>query len=448
MTAAMLGADAAGTAHGAPALTDGIPEDWRECPHCALISVLPAMCPELVADCPRCHHTLWRMRRYGFELPLACALAAALFYSFAAIAPFLEISAYGRFQLAHIETGPVQLASQGFDALALLVLAVTLILPAVEIGIMLITLVALETRLLPAAILKDIFRWYAPIKPWAMVDVYLLGFLVAYTRLAVIAAVHLDTALFSLVGLMLSMAAANAALDHEAIWRELGYEAPDSPRCIKTPTAPADCVLIGCHSCGLLNQAVVGDTCRRCNEILLKRKPDSIGRSWAFVIAAALLYVPANLYPVMAITGLKGTQDFTIMGGIFELSERGLWPLAGLVFFASIVIPMLKLLLLGYMLTQTQLQRDEHLLGRTMAFRFIDFIGRWSMIDVFMISILVALVRFGQFAGVEAELGAPCFAAVVVLTMFGVVSFDPRVMWDMAELGHAQRARDAKGLRA
>jgi paraquat-inducible protein A len=425
--------------------SENIPENWRECPHCGLISALPVMCPELTADCPRCQHVLWRMRGCNFELPLACALAGALFFFYAVIAPFLEISSYGQFQLARIETGPYQLAAQGFGTIGLLVLAVSVIVPGARLSIILVTLTGLETGWLPKGILKDIFRWYEPIKPWAMVDVYLLGFLVAYTRLAVIATVHLDTALFALVGLVLSSAAANAFLDTEAVWQALDSDLPEPRDCAPDigRGLPADCILIGCGSCGIVNRALPGDGCRRCDAMLEPRKPASMARSWAFIAAAAILYVPANIYPVMTISSFVQTQQFTIMGGIFELFERGLWPLGLLVFFASIMIPVLKLLMLATMLIETHLQSELHLLGRTMSFRFVDFIGRWSMIDVFMISILVALVRFGKFSSVQAEFGAPCFAAVVVLTMFAVNAFDPRLMWDRAAEHHAELDRHA-----
>jgi paraquat-inducible protein A len=151
------------------------------------------------------------------------------------------------------------------------------------------------------------------------------------------------------------------------------------------------------------------------------------------MLAGICFYIPANIYPVLLITQLAQTHVYTIMGGIVELADYGLWPLAALVFLASITIPLMKLLILAYMLIMTQLRSGRHLLGRTRAYRLIDFIGRWSMIDVFMISILVALVQFGQFANIRTDLGAPCFAAVVVLTIFAADCFDPRLMWDAAE---------------
>lgn len=422
---------------GSSTLTCGSPtETWRECPRCGLFSVLPEMRPGLVADCPRCHYTLWSMRHVPFEFPLACGLAALMFYIFALLAPFLEISVYGRFQLAYLDTGPWRLSQQNFTTVGLLVLAVTIIFPGIKLGIMLVTLVGLRTRAVPPRLLKRIFRFHETVTPWAMVDVYLLGFLVAYTRLAAIASVHLDNALYLLIGLMVSMAAADAALDKEAVWRALHEadhsSAPQNP--LPQPGAHQDLTCIGCHACGMVNQAQPGARCRRCHEILHHRKPYSISRSWALMIAAAFLYMPANLYPVMLITQLANSHPFTIMGGIIELGDYGLWPLALLVFFASIFIPLAKLLSLAYMLILTQTGSDSRLIGRTQAFKIVEFIGRWSMIDVFMISILVALVHFGQIAYVRAELGAACFAAVVVLTMFAVSAFDPRLMWDAAEM--------------
>jgi paraquat-inducible protein A len=383
------------------------------------------------------------MRGCGFEVPLACTLAAALFFCFAVVSPFMEVSSHGRFQLARVETGPFELAAQGYDMVGLLVLALTVILPGIKIGIMMVTLAGLETRAIPGGLLKDIFRWYEPIRPWAMVDVYLLGFLVAYTRLTIIASVQLDTALYALIGLMFSLAAANVFLDTEAVWQALASDTAAPRNC--GPSKAPDCKLIGCQTCSIVNRALPGDGCRRCGDILEDRKPGSICRSWAYIIASMILYVPANLYPVLSITSLLGTQQYTMMGGIFELFERGLWPLGMLVFFASIAIPLMKLLILSYMLILTQLQKEEHLFGRTISFRIIDAIGRWSMVDVFVISMLVALVRFGSLSSVQAQFGAPCFAAVVVLTMFAVNSFDPRLMWDRDAGRHRRLVEIAGG---
>jgi paraquat-inducible protein A len=420
----------------------------RECPQCGLICKMPEMAAGQVADCPQCGHALWRHQKHPFKYVLACSLAGAVFYTFALVAPFLEISAYGRFQLAKIESGPNQLYQTGFELVGLLVLAVTVIFPGIKIAMMLITLIGIETRFLPARFLKSIFRWYEPIRPWAMIDVYLLGFMVAYTRLIAMASVHLDTALFALVGVMISMAAADSALDPETVWTALDAadKAPITPR--KTQQSRITAKIIGCHRCDLVNFAAPGAPCTRCRAPLHTRKANSVSHSLAFLIAAALFYIPANVFPVMSITTLGSTEPFTIMAGIVELAQAKLWPLAALVFLASITIPLMKLLTLAYLLWQTGTGRTSHLLGRTRAFRIIKFVGRWSMIDVFMISILVALVQFGQFAGIKAEPGAPCFAAVVVLTMFAVDGFDPRLMWDKRKAKQGAKLRSAAAINA
>ncbi len=398
--------------------------DWRECPHCGQICRLGPRRPGMVAECPRCGETLWRMRQVNISFPIACASAATLFYLFALTAPFLEIEAYGRFSLARLDTGPAQMLAHGWGLVAALVFSVTLLAPAAKLAILLLVLAGRHA--LPPRLLKLLFRWYAPLSPWAMIDVYLLGFLVAYTRLTGMAVVHLDTALYALIGCMLATAAADGSLDTEALWRMLD-ELDTHPK-HHGPGEP-----IGCDACGLLNYAEEGEACHRCHATLRRRKENSISRSWSLVLAAALLYIPANLYPFMIVTQLAQTQGYTIMSGIVELAQNGLWPLALLVFFASITIPLLKLVLMAYILVMTQLKRTTHLLARTRAYRFIDFIGRWSMIDIFMVSILVALLRFGQFASVQANLGALCFAAVVVLTIFAVNAFDTRLMWDALE---------------
>ena len=229
-----------------------------------MVSALPAKKPLHVVYCPRCDLALWRMRRVSFSFPLACGLAALFFYMSALSAPFLEISSYGRFQLARIGTGPAQLTSQGYNSVALLVFAVTMIFPGIKLAILLLTLIGIETRFLPNRLLKAMFRWYWPLSPWAMIDVYLLGFLVAYTRLTAIASVHLDTALFSLIGFMVTMAAADGSLDHETTWRALDHETAHAP---ETP-APPGATFIGCEACHLLNHALPGTECRRCHATL------------------------------------------------------------------------------------------------------------------------------------------------------------------------------------
>lgn len=150
------------------------------------------------------------------------------------------------------------------------------------------------------------------------------------------------------------------------------------------------------------------------------------------VIAAAILYIPANYYPVLTVVQLGAGQPSTILGGVEELVQTREYPLAALVFFASILVPVLKLVGLSFMLIATQTGRAGWLRDRTRLYHIVRFIGRWSMIDIFMESLLGALVTFGAVITIQPGVGALAFCAVVVLTMFAAETFDPRLMWDTA----------------
>jgi paraquat-inducible protein A len=172
--------------------------------------------------------------------------------------------------------------------------------------------------------------------------------------------------------------------------------------------------------------------CTRCGFRLHDRTPASLQRTWAFALAAVVLYIPANTYPVLTVVRLGAGQPSTILGGVRELIDAGMWPLAALVFFASVAVPVLKLIGLGTLLISTRMGTEWALHDRTILYRIVDTVGRWSMIDIFMESILVGLVQFGKVASVYPGPGAIAFSAVVILTMLAARSFDPRLMWDSA----------------
>jgi len=195
-----------------------------------------------------------------------------------------------------------------------------------------------------------------------------------------------------------------------------------------------------CHDCGMVVRLPDAHThgleCPRCGSPIHHRKPNSIARTWALVIAAAILYVPANAYPVMTVTSLGSSQSDTILSGVFFLLHHGMWPLALIVFVASVVVPLAKLLVLSFLLISVQLGSRWRPADRTRLYRVTEAIGRWSMVDVYVVTILVALVHLGALASIEAQLGAVFFGSVVVTTMFAAESFDPRLIWDRAEAGH------------
>jgi len=192
-----------------------------------------------------------------------------------------------------------------------------------------------------------------------------------------------------------------------------------------------------CHDCGLLSQlrdpTAHGAHCGRCGAELHLRKPRSLERTWALVIAAAVCYVPANVLPVMMVTSFGQVASDTIFSGVVYFLTHGMWPLAFVVFVASIFVPVLKLAILTFLLISVGRRSSWKPVERTRLFRITEAIGRWSMVDIFAITILVALVRLGNLATIDAGPGAVFFGAVVVITMLAAESFDPRLIWDRCE---------------
>ncbi len=200
----------------------------------------------------------------------------------------------------------------------------------------------------------------------------------------------------------------------------------------------ADLGLIGCHVCGQVCKDVTdaglpeGDTmaCPRCGSALHRRKADSYSRTWALLVAAFILYIPANLLPIMRTASLNDVDDNTIISGVVELWVKGSPDLAVIVFTASIVVPMLKFFSLGMLLLSSHAGSDWARPQRAKLYRLVEFVGYWSMLDVFVVALLTALVRFSLLSRVEPLPGVIFFGLTVVLTMFASMSFDPRMIWD------------------
>ncbi len=191
--------------------------------------------------------------------------------------------------------------------------------------------------------------------------------------------------------------------------------------------------LVACHSCGLvqpLAKTIDKQRCTRCDAVVHRRHPDSIARTWALLVSAAILYIPANVYPIMHTSSILGSQDDTIMTGVALFWNDGDYPLAAVIFIASILVPMLKLFSLAFLTLSVQLHSQWQPRQRTTLYRIVEGIGRWSMLDVFVITLTVALVRFNTLAVITAGPGALAFASVVVLTMIASMQFDPRLIWD------------------
>jgi paraquat-inducible protein A len=433
-----------GHTSGMPAMTTPEPEltapRLYECPDCGQMQVLPALPPRSRAVCLRCDAVLRHTRRDPLLLPLALNISALILFALGATLTLMSVTTAGQERLAELVSGPVGLEEYGLWELSLVVLVTTIAAPLARILCMLAVLLGLRLPRPPAE-LRAIYAWVEHLRPWSMVEIYLLGLFVAYVRLSGMTTVDLGPAIFALGALMVIMVLADYTLDDQAVWEAMEPRHRRRLRILTAREAMPDRPVpgqrrwrIGCDTCGLVSRSAPGLRCSRCGFRLHDRKPASLQRTWAFAIAALVLYIPANTYPVLTVVRLGAGQPSTILGGVRELIEVGMWPLAALVFFASVAVPVLKLVGLTILLISTHMKTGRALNDRTVLYRVVDAIGRWSMIDIFMESILVALVQFGSLASVYPGEGAIAFSAVVILTMLAARSFDPRLMWDNAQM--------------
>jgi paraquat-inducible protein A len=425
-----------------------------ECHGCGLLQALAPLPPGTLARCPRCHTMLRRARSNPLSRALALTATGLLLFIMATNMPFIEVHLSGINRSTTLITGPLELEQLGMWPLSIVFVITVIAAPLIRLLALLGVLFGLRLRhppvWLPTSWLPVAFRWADRLRPWAMIEVFLLGVFVAYTKLIDLAQVDLGGAAYALGGLMLAMAAADAALDPQVVWEDLQRRGITASPMIPPPATPDPAPLHGqkrswvaCDCCELVTR-VTGHAsahCPRCGAALHRRKPHSLARSLALLAAGFVMYIPANLLPVMTVVRLGRGEADTILAGVQSLAEAGMWPLAALVFVASITVPVLKLVGLSMLLITTHRGSAWRLVERTLIYRIVDGIGRWSMIDVFMVSILTALVRMGRLASVYPDPGVLAFCSVVILTMFAAMSFDPRLMWDAAAARAARPAR-------
>ena len=384
-----------------------------------------------VAGCARCGAVLFRSSANSFERTLAYTLTAVILFVLANAFPILRLEISGHVVETSLLGAVRTLLDQDMPEIAVLVFLTTFLIPAAQLAAMLYLLLPLRWgRMLPGV--PQVLGLLGRIKPWAMVEVFMLGVLVSIVKLHSLAHVVLGTALWSFCGLVVAMPAMAAAFDPRELWHRIMVPASGSAMAA-APVTAADAGWLVCHTCGLVSRPRRGDAesrCPRCGDPLHLRKHNSIARTWALMIAAAILYIPANLLPVMNTSSLFGSERDTIMSGVVYLWTSGDPPLALLVFFASITVPVLKLIALTVLLVSVQRRSRWQPQQRAKLYRLVEFVGRWSMLDIYVVTLMAALVQLQSLATITAGPGAVAFGGVVVLTMFAAMSFDPRLIWD------------------
>jgi paraquat-inducible protein A len=395
------------------------------CHECAATYRKAPLQPGQTAACRRCGTVLYRRRHRPLSRGIAFLAAALMFWVLTHVFPLVTLSLEGTSRTATVLTGVAAIADAGLWPLALMVLGFVSVIPGLKIATGLVAGIA-AARHWRDPLARRVWGMSRAMTRWAMLEIYLLGVFVAYVKLVDYARIGLEPGLVTLVLCMLCLAAADVVMDPETVWSRIGRPNPPSGH------ARAG---IACHRCTWV--APEGRRrCPRCDEPLHARKPQAVQRTWALLAAAIVLYVPANVYPIMVITQLGRDHATTILAGVVDLVAAGMYPIAAIVFVASVVVPVAKIAGMIWLLVAAQRRSRQALRSRTKAYTVIELVGRWSMVDVFMVAILASLVNVGGLLVIKAGVGAFAFAAVVILTMLASASFDPRLAWDEAGVRH------------
>lgn len=403
------------------------------CHACDLLHRIESVPRGAKAHCTRCGALLHRDIPNSLEKALALNMTAFMLFVMANVFPFITLDVNGRIEENLFLSGAIALYRLGMGELGLLVFLTSFLFPLLAIGGMLYILfpIKLGYRAWQTA---SVYRLVRALVPWSLIAVFMLGVLISFVKLLDLAAVIPGLSLYSFVGLMVLFAAAHANTDPTIIWRPMAL----GPLKIVPGATAAEMGLIGCHTCGLLvpdrvPNASEHDTCPRCRGSLHSRKANSLARTTALIFTAAMLLIPANIYPVMTVIQFGQGDPNTILGGVVYLIEDGMWVLAMIIFFASIVVPVLKLIVLSFILISIRRKSPWRPQDRTHLFRVAEGVGAWSMVDIYVVAVLAGLVNMGALSTVRPEIGATFFGAVVVVTMFAAHSFDPRLIWDNTE---------------
>ncbi|MBI9087810.1 MAG: paraquat-inducible protein A [Desulfobacterium sp.] len=405
------------------------PPPITACHDCGRVQQLPDLPVGSKAMCGRCRAVLFRKTPDTVQRTLALAVTGLILFAIANVYPFLSMRLEGQIRETTLITGIAGLYHQGMPGLSGLVLLTSVLVPLVQLmGLVYLLSPMVIGRL--AGRSAGVFRALQRLRPWSMMEVFMLGILVSMIKLAKMADIIPGVALWAFAGLIVVLLAAFSGLNPDDIWRRI----PLSPRArdegVHGPVRAATC-----HSCTLMVQVPTRSPwgnarCPRCNARLHARKPNSIQRTWALVLTAIVFYAPANLMPITFTRTVAREQADTIMSGVIYFMFSGSWHIALVIFVASVLIPILKLVSLIYLLLSVQFRSQWKPEDRTRLYRFTEAVGRWSMVDVYVVTVLVALVQLGPLGAIEAGPGAIYFAAVVVMTMLAAESFDARLIWD------------------
>jgi paraquat-inducible protein A len=403
------------------------------CHDCELVQKIPDVPMRGSARCVRCDAVLYKRKADCIDKTLALTLAGIVLFVLVNIFPFISFSMGGQIEETTLITGIQVFFAQGWWHVGLLVLAVAFIAPAIQLlGLFYILLPLRFGRIAPG--LPRVLRTLQATAPWSMIEIFMLGIFVTVVKLTKDGELTYGISLYAFMAFTFISAAIANTFDPHQIWKKWDMVRKISGTCRFDAGG-----VVSCRACHLLCGGLELSAklkCPRCGAPLHRRKKFSISRTWALVLAAIIFYIPANLFPITNIISFGDEKTDTILSGVIFFVQEGMWHLALIIFTASIMVPLVKLVILSFLLISVQRKSTWRQKDRTRLYRITEAIGRWSMVDIFAITVLIALVNLGQIATVKVEDAAIYFAAVVVITMFAAMTFDPRLIWDTESNPH------------
>ncbi|SEK08511.1 paraquat-inducible protein A [Paraburkholderia diazotrophica] len=391
------------------------------CPECGALEDIPPLTARMLARCRMCHYPLERRSGRSMSAALACATATFVLLLPANLAPLMTVHMLGAERSSVLSSGIVAIWRDGWIILAVLLGTFGIVLPFVRFGGLALVLGAILIGRRFKGI-GAVYRWTLSLDIWAMPDVYLVGCFVGYARVTQDLTGTIGPGGYCFIVAALMSMLTRASLDRRTVWRAIAPE-----RKLQKGEAALSCLV-----CDLVVPvSYEGHACPRCGLKLRTRKSDAVARSAALSLAALVLTVPANLYPMTLSMELGRDVPHRIVDGVYQLFHAGLWPLGILIICTSIVIPVAKIVGMGWFIVSVARRSRKHLRVKAHLYRWIDELGRWSNVDVFTIAAFVPLIRFDGLASSRPAIGATAFALVVFLTMAASRAFDPRMMWDV-----------------
>ena len=413
------------------------------CPGCDLLLEKIQPTATYTAACPRCLRRLHRSRPASIERTLVFSLTGILLYLPANFAPLLTFNILGTTTGSSLFQSALSMFDQGEYLVGILVVLTGLAFPLMTLFFLFGVSAGLflDWR---QKWMQVFLRRYHHLAEWAMTDIYLIAVFTTIIKMNHTAEIGFNPGLFCFIGLVATTVAAQASFDRSLFWEKLERKATKAGHEeIALPSDPeartgSEAGLVLCHNCHKIipyASLTPGEknSCPRCGEHLHLRKKDSIDRSWALIVASLILTLPANLLPIMSVSSLGGVTRSTIINGVIRFFQEGSYGIGLIILTASVLVPLFKITGMALILISIDRQWTSWLRHKAAMFRFIQFVGRWSMLDIFVIALLCSLVRFDTLSSVDTAPATLYFSTVVLCTMFAAISFDPRLLWDSAD---------------